>query len=113
MEDQIIAEKFEISNYLIELAKKKKKFNFSVIKKKLSISDNQLESIENGKIDFMPFPFNYHITKQYVKFVDTQEAYKIKEEFFLTSEEQTIHLMKTKFQIIIYFYKFICEIVNN
>ena len=83
LDDQIIAEKFEISNYLIELAKKRRKnFNFSVIKKKLSISDNQLESIENGKIDFMPFPFNYHITKQYVEFVDTRGAYKIKEEFF-------------------------------
>ena len=38
---------FDISNYLIELAKNRRKnFSFSTIKKKLSISDNQLELLE-------------------------------------------------------------------
>ena len=74
---------FDLSNYLVELANNRRKnFSFSVIKKKLSISDNQLESLENGNIDFMPFPFNYHITKQYVEFVAPQEAPNIKEKFF-------------------------------
>ena len=74
---------FDISNYLIELAKNRRKnFSFSTIKKKLSISDNQLELLEDGNIDFMPFPYNYHITKQYVEFVAPQETPNLKEEFF-------------------------------
>ena len=74
---------FDISNYLIELAKNRRKnLSFSTIKKKLSISDNQLGLLEAGNIDFMPFPYNYHITKQYVEFVAPQETLKLKEEFF-------------------------------
>ena len=74
---------FDISNYLIELAKnRRKKFNFSIIKKKLTISDKQLELLECGNIDFLPFPYNYHITKQYVENVVPEDVFKVKKEFF-------------------------------
>ena len=83
MEDKINFENFDISNHLIELSKiRRKKFNFSLIKKKLSISDNQLESLESGNIDFLPFPYNYHITKQYVDNVAPSDVFKVKKEFF-------------------------------
>ena len=74
---------FDISNYLIELAKNRRKnFSFSIIKKKLTISDKQLELLECGNIDFLPFPYNYHITKQYVENVAPEDVFKVKKEFF-------------------------------
>ena len=46
---------FDISNYLIELAKNRRKnLSFSIIKK-INISDKQLELLECGNIDFLPF----------------------------------------------------------
>ena len=81
-------ESFDLSNYLIEISKiRRKKFNFSIIKKKLSISDKQLEILELGNIDFLPFPYNYHITKQYVENVDPEGVFKVKKEFFSNTQK--------------------------
>ena len=81
-------ESFDLSNYLIEISKiRRKKFNFSIIKKKLSISDKQLELLELGNIDFLPFPYNYHITKQYVENVAPENVFKVKKEFFSNTQK--------------------------
>ena len=56
LNSDIEKETFDLSNYLIEISKiRRKKFNFSIIKKKLSISDKQLELLELGNIDFYRF----------------------------------------------------------
>ena len=83
LNSDIEKETFDLSNYLIEISKiRRKKFNFSIIKKKLTISDKQLELLECGNIDFLPFPYNYHITKQYVENVAPEDVFKVKKEFF-------------------------------
>ena len=88
LNSDIEKETFDLSNYLIEISKiRRKKFNFSIIKKKLTISDNQLELLECGNIDFLPFPYNYHITKQYVENVDPEGVFKVKKEFFSNTQK--------------------------
>ena len=83
LKDVISDDNFNLSNYLIELSKQRRRqYRFSDIKNKLSISDYQLESIENGNIQFMPFPYNYHITKQYVNFLAPKDVFKVKKDFF-------------------------------
>ena len=81
-------ENLEFSSYLISLSKiRRKKFNFSFIKKKLSISDYHLDLLEQGIFNFLPFPYNYHITKQYVEIVAPSDIFKIKEEIFSNAHQ--------------------------
>jgi len=88
MEVKSNIENFEFSSYLIALSKiRRKKFNFSFIKKKLSISDYQLDLLEQGIFNFLPFPYNYHITKQYVEIVAPSDIFKIKEEMFSKAQQ--------------------------
>ena len=88
MEVKSNIENFEFSSYLIALSKiRRKNFNFSFIKKKLSISDYQLDLLEQGIFNFLPFPYNYHITKQYVEIVAPSDIFKIKEEIFSKAQQ--------------------------
>jgi len=88
MEVKSNLENFEFSSYLIALSKiRRKNFNFSFIKKKLSISDYQLDLLEQGIFNFLPFPYNYHITKQYVEIVAPSDIFKIKEEMFSKAQQ--------------------------
>jgi hypothetical protein len=80
-------EEFCISSYL----KRHKKIRETIfsqydLKLKLRISDYQINKLENGKIDFMPYPYNYYITKQYIELIDKSDIDKIDQNLFKTED---------------------------
>lgn len=74
---------FCISSYLKRLKKiRKTMFSQYDLKLKLRISDDQIKKLENGIISFMPYPYNYYITKQYIELIDKSEIDKIDKSIF-------------------------------
>ena len=80
-------EEFCISSYLKRLKKIRETiFSQYDLKLKLRISDYQINKLENGDIDFMPYPYNYYITKQYIELIDKSDKDKIDQNLFKTED---------------------------
>jgi len=78
-----VQEEFCISGYLKRLKKIRETiFSQYDLKLKLRISDYQINKLENGDIDFMPYPYNYYITKQYIELIDESDKDKIDQNLF-------------------------------
>ena len=78
---------FCISSYLKRLKKIRETiFSQYDLKLKLRISDYQINKLENGDIDFMPYPYNYYITKQYIELIDKSDIDKIDQNLFKTED---------------------------
>lgn len=74
---------FDLCAYLPKLAIIRKTLLSTFdLKEKLKISEYQIQQLENGNIHFMEYPYNYHITKQYIQLIDTYEISKIKADHF-------------------------------
>ena len=82
-----VQEEFCISGYLKRLKKIRETiFSQYDLKLKLRISDYQINKLENGEIDFMPYPYNYYITKQYIELIDKSDKDKIDQNLFKTED---------------------------
>jgi len=82
-----VQEEFCISSYLKRLKKIRETiFSQYDLKLKLRISDYQINKLENGEIDFMPYPYNYYITKQYIELIDKSDKDKIDQNLFKTED---------------------------
>ena len=80
-------EEFCIGSYLKRLKKIRETiFSQYDLKLKLRISDYQINKLENGEIDFMPYPYNYYITKQYFELIDKSDIDKIDQNLFNTED---------------------------
>ena len=80
-------EEFCISSYLKRLKKIRETiFSQYDLKLKLRISDYQINKLENGEIDFMPYPYNYYITKQYIELIEKSDIDKIDQNLFNTDD---------------------------
>lgn len=74
---------FDLCAYLQKMAKiRKTVLSTFDLKEKLKISYDRIHQLENGSIHFMEYPYNYHITKQYIQLIDTSEISKIKADHF-------------------------------
>jgi len=82
-----VQEEFCIRSYLKRLKKIRETiFSQYDLKLKLRISDYQINKLENGEIDFMPYPYNYYITKQYIELIDKSDKDKIDQNLFKTED---------------------------